>query len=172
LGRVQTIGPGEWGSLKVARPRQGTISRWNKASSKLACIVDGKTIEHAWENLSYPLQETVCSEFLRSHNIPELPKLKSLLLPVGGTQEDVDIYGLTTEGKKLFAQVTYSKKHTIPDKITRLSKYHRDGAKLVLFCRCGVREFQGNIHYVPVETDVFNWLESNKHYAALCFSGG
>jgi len=175
LKGAQTIEMGEWMSLRVATPRQGTISRWKRHNAELASIVDGKTLQRAWQNLSPPVQEIVCTEFLRCHDIEGLPKLKWLLLPVGRTMKDVDIYGLTTGGKKLFAQVTFLKKHPAADQITnkikKLGKYQGSGAQLIMFCRCDVRGVEGDIYYVPVETDVFKWLENNQDYASLCFSG-
>jgi hypothetical protein len=171
LKRPRIIGVGEWMSLRVARPRQGTFSPWRKAYAKLESIVDGKTLQHAWENLSSAVQETVCSEFLRSHEIEGLPKLEWLLLPVGRTLKDVDIYGLATDGNKLFAQVTFLEKPATYEKKTKLARYHDGAAHLIMFCRCQTRAVEDNIHFVPVEADVLQWLASNQLYASLCYAG-
>ena len=171
LRRAKTIGAGEWMSLRVARPRQGTFSPWRKAYAKLESIVDGKALQDAWENLSSAVQEIVCSEFLRSHEIEGIPKLKWLLLPVGQTLQDVDIYGLATDGNKLFAQVTFLDRHASYQKKTKLAKYHDGTAHLIMFCRCQVREVEDNVHFVPVESDVLNWLARNQNYASLCYAG-
>ncbi|MBB3231139.1 hypothetical protein [Halomonas stenophila] len=64
--------------------------------------------------------------------------LQSTLAPIGRTMPDVDIFGLSTTGQPVVAQVTY---HTLEataknGKLGRLNAYARDGAKTIMFCRC------------------------------------
>lgn len=169
ITKVQIIPVGAWMSLRVARPRKGTISLWAKAYAKLDSIMNGTVLPRTWDNLSSAVQEIVCSEYLRS---PQngLPKLRRLLVPVGRTMKDVDIYGLAEDGKKLFAQVTFHEKPATYRKKKKRLELYRDGdAHLIMFCQCANRTFEDNIQYVPVETDVLNWLNADQAYATVCF---
>src|SRR5437867_11194646 len=78
--------------ITASRPRQGTISRGHAVGDAVAAIIEGRVQPLSWGMLSSARQEVGCSEFLR---LPEaaqfgLPRLQSLLLPVGRTLKDVD----------------------------------------------------------------------------------
>jgi hypothetical protein len=61
----------------------------------------------------------MCSEYLR-HAHGALPILVHLLLPVGRTMKDVDIYGIASDGRKVHAKVTYLELERASDKFLRL----------------------------------------------------
>ena len=142
LQKVRVIKPREQTSLLINCPQQGTISWWHKAGEKVENLVKGiKKSNSGLEDLSTAQQETLCSEFMRlpetEINFPGLPRLSHLLLPIGRNMKDVDIYGISTDGKKIFAQVTYSnlEEPKVKDKCKKLSKYSDEGKNhLVFFC--------------------------------------
>jgi hypothetical protein len=149
--------------ITACRPRQGTISRWHAVGDAVAALIEGRVQPLSWGMLSSARQEVGCSEFLR---LPEaeqfgLPRLQSLLLPVGRTLRDVDFVGIATDGRRVFAQVTSSTAaHAIDNgKLDRLRQFAGDDSHVVLFCSCPTPSVQGGIHVFPVE-QVFRTLDS------------
>lgn len=121
-------------SLTCAQPRQGTICVWSKAGKRVQNIMNGINKEKELSDLTPDLQEVLCSEFLRTGIDPDLPKITSLLTPVGRTMKDVDIMGLGENKKRVLVQVTYSFEPQW--KINRLKKYvNETDTDLILFCR-------------------------------------
>jgi len=172
MKQVKLIGIGAHKALRAAIPKRVAFSLWAKATKQLQSIVTGTTFDHAWTNLSPAQQEIVCSEFLRSHAVEVLPRLKWLSLPTGGTYPDVDICGLAADGKRLFAQVTYYEKtHPfLAKKVANLLKFKSETPHLLMFCRCDTIEIRDSVIYIPIEGMVFNWLQANPSYASECFS--
>jgi hypothetical protein len=137
----------------------------------VAAIIEQRVQPLSWRLLSSARQEVGCSEFLR---LPEtsrfgLPRLQSLLLPVGRTLKDVDFIGIAIDGKRVFAQVTSSLLHHAIDngKLDRLRQFvDPNKAHVVLFCNCEAPSVQDGIHIFPVE-EVFrtlNSLEWGRHF--------
>ena len=148
--------------ITASRPRQGTISRWHAVGDAVAAIIEGRVQPLSWGLLSSARQEVGCSEFLR---LPEasqfgLPRLQSLLLPVGRTLKDVDFVGIATDGKRVFAQVTASiADHAIDNgKLDSLRQFVDPSSHVVLFCSCAAPSVQDGIHIFPVE-QVFRTLD-------------
>ncbi len=124
--------------ILVGRPRQGTISRWPGAGKLIESLVQRKPLTPSLELLSPDQQEVLCSEFLRSGEAVKagLPKLAHLLA-LGRTMRDIDIAGVTTEGRRLFAQVTYRTFEESASKLRALQEYSGSGRNaLILFCKC------------------------------------
>jgi hypothetical protein len=98
-----------------------------------------------------------------------LPRLQSLLLPVGRTLKAVDFVGIATDGKRVFAQVTSSLLHHAIDngKLDSLRQFvDPNKAHVVLFCSCDAPSVQDGIHIFPVD-EVFrtlNSLEWGQHF--------
>lgn len=134
FSRSIELSPTDALSLTCAQPRQGTICVWSKVGKRVQNIVNGINENKKLSDLTTDLQEVLCSEFLRSGIDSNLPKISSLLTPVGRTMKDVDIIGLAENNKRVLVQVTYSFEPQI--KINRLKKYF-DGTKteLILFCK-------------------------------------
>jgi hypothetical protein len=150
--------------IAASRPRMGTISPWHAVGDAVAAIMEQRVQPLSWGLLSTPRQEIGCSEFLRLPEVSQigLPRLQSLLLPIGGTLKAVDIVGIATDGKRVFAQVTfYRRDHAIAiGKLDSLRQFvDPDKAHVVLFCSGGARSVQDGIHIVPVE-EVFRTLNS------------
>jgi len=160
---VKIIAPSHAMSLRAARPRQGTIMRWPSAKNGLKSLVEGIPLEECWDSLSPAEQETVCSEYLRKPDFAECPVLERLLLPVGRTLKDVDIFGYATDKKMLFAQVTYIRKEEARTKIQDLKAYGNPNSHLVFFCDCDEIHAEDGILFVPWKR-VENWLKNDKIY--------
>lgn len=188
LRRVKQIAPMECPVILVGRPRQGTLMRWPKAGLVIANLVEDKACEAALCDLMPAQQEIICSEFLR---LPEaeqlgLPTLAHLILPIGRTMKDVDIYGLAKDGKRILAQVTFSSYESSEatwklDRLKQLNDSCR--SHLILFCnteadRIAVKD---DIKIVPINTvfsrfrnsdDGSRWLSLavSPRYVANCRS--
>lgn len=152
-------------SLKVARPPMTTITEWKAVGKKLECLVKGEPMPEKWGSLSDSEQETVCAEYLRNPDIaePNFPILKHLLLPVGRTMQDVDIYGITVDNKQLLAQVTFRSESESKSKSKRekLKGYGDNNANscLVFFCggNCEDYKLEEGVWVVPWQR-VEMWL--------------
>ena len=121
-------------SLTCAQPRQGTICVWSKVGKRVQNILNGIDEGKGLSDLTPDLQEVMCSEFLRTGIDRNLPKISSLLTPVGRTMKDVDIIGLAESNRRVLVQVTFSFEPQW--KIDRLKKYSYDeNTDLILFCR-------------------------------------
>jgi hypothetical protein len=86
-------------------------------------------------------QEILCSEFLRQPEAATvgLPVMQSLLLPRGKHASDLDIYGITSDGRKVAAQVTFSRFDSIGWKIDKLKRY-RDLPNVISLLFCDVEK--------------------------------
>jgi hypothetical protein len=166
---VKIITPSEALSLRAARPRRGTIMRWPSAKNRLKFLVGGIPLEECWDSLFPSEQETVCSEYLRKPDVAECPVLERLLLPVGRTLKDVDIFGFATDKKMLFAQVTYCREEEAETKIDDLKAYGNPNSHLVFFCNCEEVHIENGILFIPWKR-VENWLKSDKTYVQKLFS--
>lgn len=173
LERVKEVAPYEAMSLRAARPRQGTIVRWKACGPRLEALVEGRPVEHEWESLPPDLQESACAEFLRLRSNPDYPKLSFLMLPVGRTLKDVDIYGIQHDGTDIFAQVTYRHKDDPESrqKVEALKKYRgKEGStRLVFFCQISKSAVEDGVTFVPVE-EVLAWIKDNDAYEGKLFS--
>jgi hypothetical protein len=171
LTNAKPLHPRDHCVIAANRPRQITISPWHAVGDAVAAIIEQRVQPLSWDLLSTDRQEVGCSEFLR---LPEtsrfgLPRLQSLLLPVGRTLEDVDIVGIATDGKRVFAQVTWWPRQKAIDngKLDRLRQFvDPNKSHVVLFCKCDSPSIQDGIHIFPVE-EVFrtlNSLEWGQHF--------
>jgi hypothetical protein len=147
FNRSKEVNPLDALSLTCAQPRQGSICEWSKVGKRVQNLMNGINKKKKLSDLTPDLQEVLCSEFLRTGLDTNLPKLSSLLTPVGRTMKDVDIIGLAENGKRVVVQVTYS--YEPQWKIQRLIKYKNEAdTNLILFCNTGNhREVEGVVIY-------------------------
>jgi hypothetical protein len=110
LENPRTIGPNQCVGLRAGSPMGGTLVHWSAVGNRLADLVEGREPAREWSNLSTAMQEAACAEYLKHHENDEYPRLRRLLVPVGRTLKDVDIYGIDDTNREIFAQVTYSGK--------------------------------------------------------------
>lgn len=141
--------------LSVARPRQGTLVRWPSVKKRVENIVTGVRLSRTLADLTPDQQETMCAEFLRFHEIndPIFSRLETLILPVGRTMKDIDIAGISKNGKKIYAQVTYGNADSyMKKKVGPLKKFTTEkDAELILFCRCEAPTVENSIIIYPIQ---------------------
>jgi hypothetical protein len=142
----------DYQTILVGRPRQMTICRWRIVGELIRELVDCESSQPSLGRLIPSQQETMCSEFMRSPH-SGLPTLVHLLLPVGRTMKDVDIYGFATDGRRIFGQVTYSEFERASPKFSRLCGHGQEGHH-VFFCKARHQEVLDGVTVVPIE-DVF-----------------
>jgi len=154
LTKVRIVKPVDHAVLIVGRPRQGTLTRWHLAGDTIINLVERRRVVPTLTHLSASQQEIMCSEFLREPSAYhfDLPILRQLLLPTGGTMKDLDIVGIAQDGKRIMAQVTYSSKGsgTVDWKIERLLDYADDSSHLLLFCDCDQQHVDAGVTFVPL----------------------
>lgn len=167
LQKVKQVDPSDYAVILVGRPRQGTLMRWPNAGKLIENLVEAKEGEITLETLSPGQQEILCSEFLRSQDVRRfgLPCLAHLILPVGRTMKDLDLLGLATDGKRIFAQVTFAPFKQATRKIGRLSQYKSgDGSHLILFCDIDKTTVIDDVTVFPIGTvfQVFTSTDSGR----------
>jgi hypothetical protein len=153
LKRVKVVRPSESVAILVGRPRQGTLMRWPNAGKAIERLVEGQAGEVELADLSPSQQEVLCSEFLRLSDAQfrGLPKLICLLLPVGGTMKDIDVYALAEDGRRIFAQVTFRPLKEAQPKLDRLLPYKDCRSHLLLFCKAEAIVVVNGVTVVPIE---------------------
>lgn len=163
LQNVKEIERGKLMSLIVSRPRQGTLKRWTAIGNKLKSIYYEKPLKKDFSSLTPAEQEIACLEFLRNQKLfSDIPQLRYLLLPLGRTMENVDIYGLSNDNKKIFAQVTYygeskgTELENKKEKLRNLSNFSND-QYLLFFYKCSKIYKDRDILFIPI-TEVEKWL--------------
>lgn len=158
-------------SLICAQPRQGTLCTWHAVGKRVENIFNGIPMNTSVSNLTPDLQEVLCSEYLKLGIDKNLPKIESLLTPVGRTMIDADIVGLTNESKRILVQVTYGNQKDYNEKIDKLKKYSNDNCELILFCKNPGEEQVGSVKVYDIEkifdkfikTEVgMRWIETIK----------
>jgi hypothetical protein len=173
LSKTKPVERYEQMGLRAGKPRQGTIARWN-CGTRLEDLVEGRDPKKDWPTLFTEQQEAVCAEYLRlQQRRDDLPRLRYLLLPVGRTLKDVDIYALADDGRKIFAQVTYHSRdsRSTTEKVSKLKMYGKEGAHLVFFGRGGGPPYDTKIQFVPVE-EVEKWIDDEPpEYGTALFGG-
>jgi hypothetical protein len=95
-----------------------------------------------------------------------LPKLKYLLLPVGRSLPDIDIFGLGQDGRFIYGQVTASDPlgTNIDWKLKALKGYgEKPNACSVFFHGGKDRESEANLKYVSL-AEVFKFFDSDVPY--------
>ena len=154
--------------LLVASPRMGTMGRWKKIGSLLRIMVEHERIIPAFDLLPPWVQETACQEYMRRKH-----RMAYLLLPFGRTLADVDVAGITIDGKPIFSQVTLSTNgKSVREKAERLALYE---GKKVFFCpkfadaEAIQQSYGSSIDFVWTD-EVWKWLMSEKVYRRKLFT--
>ena len=136
--KVRYIGPEGSLALLSGRPRQGTFCNWGRDNGLVKAFVENEPWTPSVKRLSVAQQEVLCSEVMRTDKWENLglPRLTSLLLPVGRTLKGIDIYGLGGKGNKILAQVTNYQctSSRARRKLERLTEYSSESTTLVFFC--------------------------------------
>lgn len=149
--------------LLSVQPTKGTLCTWHGIGNKIECLMNGTSWAKDFSSLHPSYQEVMCSEFLRNHDIPGMPRLSHLLQPVGRTMTDVDILGVAEDGRIMRAQVTFTASQ---DKLSRLAAYgSKEGNHLVFFCASESMRSEKGVAVVPVD-HVFEHFTSSASGAA------
>lgn len=179
MEQVVTTERGQAMDLRAATPRGWAFCRWNVENRLSALVEEKQPTEPRWSRLSTAEQEAACAEFLRERHAarPELPVLSRLLLPVGRTLKDIDVYGLAEDGTLLYAQVTYhrAEKPQAKEKLARLAQYGgrmSGNASLIFFSR-GSAPVKGDglagASFVSVEEEVMPWILADADHRKALF---
>jgi hypothetical protein len=163
LKRSRIVHRSDLAIVLVGRPRRGTIMRWPSAGDIIECAVEGRHIPPSLDRLRPDQQEVLCQEFLRLAIFEKIGEVSStrmaqLLLPIGRSMRDVDIFGITNSGRTLFAQVTFHSFESAEakQKLAALQAYSSGNDNvLVFFCRCPVADsgkVLGRVMLISLET--------------------
>jgi hypothetical protein len=136
--------------LAAIQPRQVTISGWPSARKYLLSLLTNRKLPFDVESLAPQQLEVLCYEYLRWKG-----QLTGLILPIGRTLIDVDIIGLGTDGKRLYAQVTAQKNpNQTSAKIEKLLIFHKEDTKCIYFCpkEAHMEGLEDNVEFISIET--------------------
>lgn len=149
--------------LAAMRPQQATFTAWPSAAKRVRAIYECLPLEREVEALTPGQLEALCYEYLRAVD----PGLR-LLLPVGRTLPDIDIYGIRPSGERVAAQVTHSGSgsSTVRSKAASLARAG-GAARRVLFAgrqaiaeaRSAVENLLPTVQLVAVE-DAFSAIDA------------
>jgi hypothetical protein len=132
----------------------------------------GRKLVNKVKSLAPSQLEVLCEEYLRVENrkMKDLPRLKMLLAPIGGSMKDVDIAGLDSNGRYIFAQVSQAKDERVKEKVERLRRIGDKESSLIYFgpkdTRQRSRHEKEGIRYVDIE-DVFKESSSHRELKSL-----
>jgi len=137
LTQVRNLTAGEAIFLTAVQPRQGTFCQWRKVGQRVVALVNHSAAV-GLNSLTPDLQEVMCMEYLRTENARKrgLPILRHTLMPVGRTMKDIDILGVSENGKILSAQVTFKNLEPNGSKLKKLDPYRSEGSITIYFCKC------------------------------------
>lgn len=170
MSNVRALDP--WIAIRVlvGRPQRHSLCRWHAIGDRIRHLVEQTQTTQSLNHLLPAEQEILCSEFLRLSLAEEigLPRLVSLLVPVGRTMKDLDILGLDPNGHILAAQVTYGRIDDAPIKVETLRRYSTKSQCLpIYFCLSDYNGLAGDVHVISLQhvftrfisTDIGrNWL--------------
>jgi hypothetical protein len=153
---------------------RGTISPLRMISvENVQNMYNGDKLDNKAKSLAPSQLEVLCEEYLRVENrkMKDLPRLKMLLAPIGGSMKDIDIAGLDSNGHYIFAQVSQAKdKRVEEEKIERLRRIGDKESSLIYFgpkdTRQKSRYKEEGIRYVDID-EVFKESRSHRELKSL-----
>lgn len=140
-------------AMRARRPRQGTFVKWHKSLGNIEKIIQGKTTIEYWGDLTPDQQEILVYEYLRKFSSDEY-HIKHLLMPIGRTMKDVDIYGVNRFERQVFVQVTNSRE--VQHKVEALKQY----PGLLIYAGNVDTRIENGIKFINVE-DIFNFFKAD-----------
>lgn len=152
-------------SLRARRPQQGTFTIWHKSKGNIEKLLSGNFKINSWEDLTTDQQEILVYEYLRG-KIDDEYQIKYLLMPIGRTLKDVDIYGMNKSGRKVFVQVTNYPKDQ--GKINALKQYHGE-SNLLVYAGNVENKIIDSIRYLNTQ-DVYDYFKPNEQLMDLLYS--
>lgn len=131
--------------LAAFQPRQRAIAGWESAEKYLISILKNQALEPLDVNALAPAQlEVICYEYLRARG-----DISALLLPIGRTLPDINIYGMDASDHRVLAQVTHS--GNLDWKLERLKGYQTPKVKLILFGPEKGRTNDPEVEFIAIE---------------------
>ena len=140
--------------LLAIQPRQTTLTGWPSAKRALDAAVESTSLPRAVGSLDPSQLEVICYEWLRSQDL-----LSRLILPIGRGMVDIDIFGIDSHSRRVYAQVTHATslaKNTT--KLKRLLCHASETDRLYYFCPSTVSIDDSRVTVVTIE-DVFAKLD-------------
>lgn len=132
--------------LMALQPRQTTLTGWPSAQKALQAALAGKPLPRDVSSLDPNQLEVLCYEWLRMNG-----HLARLIMPIGRSMCDIDIFGMNDAGNHVYAQVTHSTSHdTNDDKLERLLSHKNKKATLFYFAPEGFSTKKQGIQVVPI----------------------
>ncbi|MEI6846784.1 MAG: hypothetical protein WCK32_01910 [Chlorobiaceae bacterium] len=156
LSDKRNIEEDEFLALKARRPQQGTFVHWEKSYGKIRKIFNEDFSISSLSDLTPDQQEILVYEYL-SHAESNKCHIQHLLMPIGRTMKDIDIYGVNKSGQKVFVQVTYSEKDKT--KIEALRKY-KGKDNLLVYAGDVKNQEEDGIIFLNCET-IYTWMHEN-----------
>ena len=160
---ISTTGRGTIQRIRAYKPLVELLDRYDTPEEVTEACREMST-EQLLEVLSPKQWETICAEFLR-----DTEGMRALLLAVGSTLKDIDIYGVNHEGKRILAQCKNDTRardaKTINDWTENVVADPED--LLYFFARGGVKDQLSDDRCKIVDgKDILWWLDSpsQKHY--------
>lgn len=139
--------------LAAIQPQQGTITGWPSAQKVLQAIINHQPLPEEITSLSPGQLEVLCYEYLRYTG-----QITTLLLPIGRSLIDVDIFALDSVGADVIAQATYSdNEKVIKQKLERLKAFAPTQSRLFFFGRAEKQIHDPKVTFIAAET-VFSVL--------------
>jgi len=170
LEKQKIIGKNELLALRARRPRQGTFVHWPKSYGLIEKIMEHglKLPLESWEDLTPDIQEVVTYEYLREVGINGI-KIDRLLMPIGRTMKDVDIFALSTSNRSILVQVTNFSLSQSGTKIKSLQDYNKQDIDLIFVYTGPSTIPQDDMHFVNSEL-IWRWLVSKPEYLNRLYS--
>jgi len=156
---IEEVSIRNYPSLFSKIPRQTTFTRWPSAKATLNRIFKGEkpnltSIDSVQDFLDASQLEIMCYEWLRTNN-----HLEFLTLPIGRTLMSIDIAGIDSNSKKVFAQVTFHSDGAAW-KVKSLKDASEPNDVLFFFCK-GETQLKDEIQFVDIN-DVFKFFKSSE----------
>ena len=143
--------------LLAAMPRQGTFGEWHLMQEQILSIYHNGSVTFNYTALAPAQIEALCTSYLFSSG-----QLVCQSLPFGRTLKDIDIVGLDPEGKRILAQVTFSKNRSeIRTKALALAGYSKLSPRLVFFAPEEMKEEISNQNFISLETVWDYWANKS-----------
>ena len=136
------------------KPIKQTVCRWRILDYRLEYIYEEKELPIELDSLVDKQLEVICSEYMQMYKIIHAPILK-----IGGSQSKIDISGIGTNERKVFAQVSFK---VTEEKIEKLKIYGSPNSLLFYFGPEASRPEasrleESSINYISIE-EVFEAL--------------
>lgn len=158
---ISTTGRGAVQRISAYEPLVELLDSFSSSEEVTKAMCEMPT-EKLLEVLSPKQWEAICAEYLR-----DIEGARTLLLAIGSTLKDIDIYGVTRDSKRVLAQCKNDSKprdaRTIIEWLDGLAARPED--RLYFFARRGVKgQFDDGRCTVVDDEDILAWLRSQKEY--------